>query len=112
MSGLRLYIHDRHGREISGFLTVQRARRNRACEGYRHTGLHILAGEHYAMQTVYPSSDDFNFVDPDTWRTSRSAVRYRFCMRCAPDAAQELLATHLVGSEAATGPNDQEEEGR
>lgn len=107
MSGLRLYVHDAHGRMISGDTRVQRAARTRRCEGYRHEGGWIKLGEFYAIATMYPSDEFFSFVDIETFAPSKSAARIHLCMECAGDAARELLAVHLVGSNSK--PDDSQE---
>lgn len=105
MSGLRLYVHDAHGRMISGDTRVRKARRYRGCEGNRHFGLHIAPGDLYVISTLYPGDDDFNFLDRDTLQPSRSAARLHVCLRCAGDAVREALEVHLVGSEATHVPD-------
>ena len=104
MSGLRLYIHDRHGRHINGDVRVYTARTSHVCDGYRcdraENGLRgrITDGEQYAIATMYPSDDDFHWIDRDTLEPSTSAVRLKLCLDCLSDADHELLEVLDVGS--------------
>ena len=97
MSGMRLYLHDRHGRQISGDLRVQRAARDRRCDGYRHDG-DIRKGDYYGISTLYPSNSDFNYLDRDTLKPSQSAARWHLCTECLSDDERELIAALEVGS--------------
>lgn len=110
MSGLRLYVHDAHGRMIAGDLRVQKSARARRCEGYRHDGRLIMPGETYAIATLYPSDDDFNYLDRETLKPSKSAARLHLCIDCLGDSARDLLAVHDVGSNAHSEPDVSEEE--
>lgn len=111
MSGLRLYIHDRHGRHINGDVRVYTARTSHVCEGYRcdrgEGGLRgrIAAGEQYAIATQYPSGEDFNWVDRDTLEPSTSAYRLKLCLNCISDDHRELLDVLNVGSAIRTEGN-------
>ena len=104
VSGLRLYIHDHHGRHINGDVRVYTARTSHVCDGYRcdrtEHGLRgrITEGEQYAIATMYPSDDDFHWVDRDTLEPSKSAVRLKLCPDCISDAHRELLEVLEVGS--------------
>lgn len=104
MSGLRLYIHDRHGRHINGDVRVYTARTSHVCQGYRcdraDDGLrgHIAEGEQYAIATQYPSDDDYNWLDRDTLEPSKSAARLKLCLNCISDDHRELLDVLDVGS--------------
>lgn len=96
MSGLRVYLHDWRGREISGVTHVRVSRRGRWCEGYQHP-VWIRAGEHYAIATTYPGDEFFSYVDRDTLQPLRRPVRMNLCMDCAGRDVRELLEAHLVG---------------
>lgn len=70
MSGLRLYVHDRHGRHINGHETVQIARADHRCDSYACPDRKIFPGDWYGVATLYPSDQDFNYLDRDTLKPS------------------------------------------
>ena len=109
MSGLRLYIHDRHGRMIAGDLRVRRANRAHVCDGYRCDQRGIFAGEPYAIATMYPSDEDYNYVRRDRpWERLNTAVRMKLCVPCLSDDARDLLEVESVGSNVTDRENGSE----
>lgn len=95
MSGLRLYVHDNHGRHVNGDVRVRRARAERWCDGHRCESRRIGAGDWYATATMYPSDDDFSYVKPGRyggWEKSNTPARLNLCSPCLTEESRDLIA--------------------
>lgn len=86
----RIYVHDRHGRQINGDERVQKARALHRCQSYACSGI-ISPGEWYGIATLYPSDEDFNWLDRETLKPSNTAVRMKVCVRCMTDEKRDLI---------------------
>jgi len=92
VSGLRLYVHDRHGRHVNGDERVQRARTFHTCGAYVCPNRVIAPGDWYSVATLYPSDEDFHYLDRYTLEPSTTAVRMKVCIRCMHDDKRDLIA--------------------
>lgn len=91
MSGLRLYVHNAHGRHVNGDVRAVRARQERRCDGCKSRT--IKRGEWYGIATMYPSDCDFTYVHPDRpWERSNTAARLHLCLDCLGEDTRDLLA--------------------
>lgn len=87
----RIYVHDRHGRHINGDERVQKARKFHTCESYSCPQRAIAPGEWYGVATLYPSDEDFHWLDRETHEPSTTAVRMKVCVRCMTDDKRDLI---------------------